>query len=186
MNETLNDLLASLKILERDIDNADDISIAQCEEHFAQIKKIDEKVDRLLGYMDMCKQNAAQYFERAEELKAKAKTWERRVESLNEYCLYLTKQYPEVEWRGTDRIFAKKLNPPSLICSLRSSFNSSAVIPDDMVSLIPENYREKKELWILKSNDVKDALKAGEPLDFAALDRKESIQIKAKLKGDRS
>lgn len=184
--ESLNDLLAHLSLLEKNIDNAEEISIAQCEEHFAHLKKVDEKVDRILGYMDMCKQNAAQYSERAEELENKAKSWEKRLSSLQDYCLYLVKQYPEVEWRGTDRQITKKLNPPSLVCSMRGSFSSSNVIPPEMVEMIPDVYLDKKEIYVLKANEVKDALKAGELLDFATLDRKESLQIKAKLKGDRS
>jgi hypothetical protein len=186
MSESLVSMLSQLKIMESAIDNAEEITLEMCDEHFAQLKSVDEKVDRLLGFMDIAKQNAALYSERSEELKAKSKSWESKYESLQKYALFLTERYPDVEWRGTDRTFAKKLNPPSLNCSAKKSFSTSNMIPDELIFSIPEKYRECKIIWILKSDIVKDDLKDGKTLNFAKLDRKEALQIKAKIKGDKA
>lgn len=186
MSESLVSMLSQLKVMEAAIDNADEISIEMCDEHFAQLKSVDEKVDRLLAFMDIAKQNAALYSERSEELKAKSKSWESKYESLQKYALFLTDKFPDVEWRGTDRTFAKKLNPPSLNCSAKKSFSTSNMIPDELIFSIPEKYRECKIIWVLKTDLLKDDLKDGKTFNFAKLDRKEALQIKAKIKGDKA
>ena len=61
--------MSTLKIMEKEIDNAEEITLEQCDAHFSQLKAVDQKVDRLLDFMDICKRNAALYSERAEELK---------------------------------------------------------------------------------------------------------------------
>jgi hypothetical protein len=132
--------------------------------------------------MDICKRNAALYSERAEELKNASQSWEKKYESLQRYAMFLVDKFPDIEWRGTDRTFAKKLNPPSLNCQLKRSYSSSNVIPDELIFSVPEKYRECKILWILKSDMVKDDLKAGKELNFAKLDRKEALQVKVKIK----
>jgi hypothetical protein len=186
MSESLVSMLSQLKVMESAIDSADEISIEMCDEHFAQLKSVDEKVDRLLAFMDIAKQNAAMYSERSEELKGKSKSWESKYDSLQKYALFLTDKFPDVEWRGTDRTFAKKLNPPSLNCSAKKSFSTSNMIPDELIFSIPEKYRECKVIWMLKSDILKDDLKSGKNFNFAKLDRKEALQIKAKLKGDKA
>jgi hypothetical protein len=181
-NNSLASLMSTLKIMEKEIDNAEEITLEQCDAHFSQLKAVDQKVDRLLDFMDICKRNAALYSERAEELKNASQSWEKKYESLQRYAMFLVDKFPDIEWRGTDRTFAKKLNPPSLNCQLKRSYSSSNVIPDELIFSVPEKYRECKILWILKSDMVKDDLKAGKELNFAKLDRKEALQVKVKIK----
>jgi hypothetical protein len=142
--------------MEKEIDNAEEITLEQCDAHFSQLKAVDQK-------------NASQ-------------SWEKKYESLQRYAMFLVDKFPDIEWRGTDRTFAKKLNPPSLNCQLKRSYSSSNVIPDELIFSVPEKYRECKILWILKSDMVKDDLKAGKELNFAKLDRKEALQVKVKIK----
>ena len=185
-NKSLAAMMSALQILEKEIDNSEEITPEQCDAHFSSIKEIDVKVDRLLAFMDLCKQNAATYAERAESLKHASESWERKFDALSKYAMWLTERYPEVEWRGTDRTFAKKLNPPSLNCQMKKSFSTSNLIPDELIFSVPEKYRECKVIWILKSDLVKEDLKAGKSLNFARLDRKEALSIKPKLKEDRA
>lgn len=185
-NKSLAAMMSALQILEKQIDDSEEITPEQCDAHFSSIKEIDVKVDRLLAFMDLCKQNAATYSERAESLKKASESWERKYDGLCKYALWLTERYPEVEWRGSDRTFAKKLNPPSLNCQLKKSYSTSNLIPDELVFSVPEKYRECKVIWLLKSDVVKDELKAGKSLNFARLDRKEALAVKPKLKEDRT
>lgn len=181
-NETLSSLMSQLQVMEKEIDNAEDISIEMCDAHFSQLKAVDQKVDRLLNFMDLAKHNAAIYSERSDQLKRASESWEKKYESLQRYALWLTSRYPEIEWRGSERTFYKKLNQPSLNCQLKKSFTTSNYIPEELVFSIPEKYRECKMIWILKSDLVKDDLKAGKDLNFAKLDRKEALGLKVKLK----
>lgn len=184
-NKSLAAMMSALQILEKQIDDSEEITPEQCEAHFGSIKEIDQKVDRLLAFMDLCKQNAATYSERAEALANKAKSWEKKYEGLQKYAMWLVDKFPEVEWRGSDRTFAKKLNPPSLNCQLKKSYSTSNLIPDELIFSIPEKYRECKVIWLLKSDLVKDDLKAGKDLNFARLERREALAVKAKLAGDK-
>lgn len=185
-NKSLASMMSALQILEKEIDNSDEITTEQCEAHFGSIQEIDVKVDRLLAFMDLCKQNAATYSERAESLQNASKSWERKYESLSKYAMWLIERFPEVEWRGTDRSIVKKTNPPSLSCDLKKRFSSENVIPDNLVFSVPEKYRDCKVVWILKTDLIKEELKAGKNLNFAKLERKEVLGIKPKLKGDRT
>lgn len=126
MSDSLAQLLAACELLERQIDESEVITPEQCEAHFSSIAAIDAKVDRLLGYMDTCKMKAAVLAERAKDLKDEGERWERRLEQLEKYALWLTDRFPDVSWRGTDFAFEKKLNPPSMVCSYKSgkSFSS--------------------------------------------------------------
>jgi hypothetical protein len=69
---------------------------------------------------------------------------------------------------------------------MKKSFSTSNLIPDELIFSVPEKYRECKVIWILKSDLVKEDLKAGKSLNFARLDRKEALSIKPKLKEDRA
>jgi len=182
--ESLNNLLVSLRVLENEIDNADEITPELCEAHFSQLTAIDEKVDRLLAYMDISKRNAALYSERAQELEKRAISWEKKLERLEEYALYLVERFPDVAWRGSERSFNKKLNPPSVVIPFKKSYSNANMIPEELVSLIPEKYRKEVTIHVLNSDVIKADLKAGESLDFAKLERKVKLEVSAKLKGD--
>jgi hypothetical protein len=58
------------------------------------------------------------------------------------------------------------------------------MIPEELVSLIPEKYRKEVTIHVLNSDVIKADLKAGESLDFAKLERKVKLEVSAKLKGD--
>lgn len=184
-NPTLPALMRALESLEHAIDSSDKITPEMCEAHFHSLKSVDSKVDRLLGYMDACKMLAAQYSEQSEALKNKAKAFEKRLDDLENYALWLINSFPDVEFRGTTRQITKKLNPPSLVCPIKKSWSSGNVIPDDQVFRVPSEFREPKVVWVLRSDALKDALKLETiSVDFATLERKASISIKPKLKGD--
>lgn len=175
---SLMDLLKNLSVLENEIDDSPEISPEMCHEHFKSLIEIDVKVDRLLEYMDACKMRSVQNDSKAEEFKNAAKKWERRFESLKNYCLYIIKSTPHISYRGTNKQMGLKLNAPSLQCPMRVSFSSSNIIPADFVEVVPEKYREAKLVWVLRTDVVRDDLKAGIELPFASLERKESLQIK--------
>ena len=52
-NKSLASMLSALQILEKEIDESSEITPEQCEAHFGSIKEIDQKVDRLLSFMDL-------------------------------------------------------------------------------------------------------------------------------------
>lgn len=182
--ETLNDMLVSLRVIERDIDESSEITHEMCEAHFSQLKKIDEKVDRLLNFLDIAKRNSALYYDRAKEIEARAKFWDRTVASLEKYAMYLVDNFPDVQWRGTDRSFTKRINQPSLIVPWKTRYSNENVIPTELVNMVPEKYRKEVTIFVLDTANVKNDLKAGDELNFAKLERKPSLKITAKLKGD--
>lgn len=181
---SLASMMSTLKILEREIDESEEISLEQCETHFNQIQSIDEKVDRLLAYIDIAKMNAAMYAEREEELKKASESWDKKRKSLEKYALFLASHYPDIEWRGTDRTFRKKLNQPSLNVPLKKSVSISSAIPEELVGNVPQKYLELVTVWKLKTDLLKEDLKAGEKFDWADLVQTEKLEISVKkLKG---
>jgi len=177
---SLFDLLKSLSILENEIDDSAEISADLCHAHFESIKEIDVKVDSLLGYMDACKMRAAEFDSKAQEYKHQSQKWEKRLDSLRNYCLFIIKTSPHITYRGKEKQMQLKLNAPALVCPIRKPFSSSNCIPVEYLNVVPERYLEQKTIWVLKTDVVREDLKAGIELTFAHNERKESLQIKFK------
>ena len=177
---SLFDLLKSLSALEDEIDGSAEISADLCHAHFESIKEIDVKVDSLLGYMDVCKARSAEFDAKAQEYKHQAQKWEKRLESLKNYCLFIIKTTPHITYRGKEKQMSLKLNAPSLVCDLRKSFSSNNMIPVECLASVPERYLEQRTIFVLKTDVVREDLKAGAVLSFAHNERKESLQIKFK------
>ena len=181
--QTLGQMLSVLQIMEHDIDTADEITLDMCEEHFAQIKSVDEKVDRLLGYMEMAEQQSESLKKRSDELRAKAKGWSKKYERLKEYAIYLANLFPEVQGRGNERTYYKRLNAPSLVVDLEYDWSCSHVIDPELVDKVPEKYRTKKELWILDAAKLKGDMKiSAETYDWARLEQKPNIKVEEKTR----
>lgn len=179
-NKSLAKMMASLRLLENEIDESDEITLEQCQEHFDAIKEIDSKVDRLLGYMDVCKRNAALFAERAKEIDLEATRWEKRLASLEKYALFLCSAFPDIEWRGSERVISKGLNQPSLKQSITNRFSTENCLPEEFLADVPKEYREAKTIWVLKTKELKDDLKKGKEVGFARLERKEKLVTKFK------
>jgi hypothetical protein len=180
MSDTLNNMLAACELLERQIDDSAEITPEQCDAHFSAIKSIDAKVDRLLSYMETCKQRAATLETRSEELAAEASYWERQLANLEKYALWLTTRHPDIQFRGTDLGFYKTLNPPAMIFAYKASKSFSNFIPSHLIPKIPPKYLESQTIVTLKADLLKEDLKAGAVVDFARLEQKEKLNIKPK------
>jgi len=180
--QSLPNLLSSLALLERQIDESDEITREQCEEHFSQLKEVDKKVDRLLGFIDISKRNAALYSERAEMMTNESKRWEKRVKSLESFAFWLVEAYPDIEWRGTDRTFYTKISPqPKIVENISRKLTVSRHLGEEHLADVPAKYRDQKTIWILKTDVIKDDLKNGEELKFATLEREKKLLTKVKL-----
>lgn len=182
MSETLGNLLTSVELMERAIDAADEVTLELCDQHFAAIKEVDKKVDRLLSFIDLCKMNAAQLESRAKELSDLAKRWEKKQSSLESYALYLCKKFPDTKFRGTDRQMRVKLNPVKMICNYTDKKSFSNVIAEEFTGIIPEHFLEEKTVKVLRSKDLKDYMKGGNTVNFATLERDEVLEVVPKLK----
>jgi hypothetical protein len=151
-----------------------------CHAHFDAIKEIDVKVDSLLGYMDVCKARAAEFDAKSQEYKHQGQKWERRLESLRNYCLFIIKSTPDISYRGKEKQMSVKLNAPALVCTIRKPFSTANCIPPEYLGIVPQRYLEERTIWVLKTDVVRDDLKSGVDLMFAHNERKESLQIKFK------
>lgn len=181
--QTLSQMLSVLKIMEHDIDTSDEITLEMCDEHFAQIKSIDEKVDKLLGYMELAETQAESFKKRADQLSKRAKSWAKKYESLKDYAIYLANNFPEVQGRGNERTFYKRLNSPSLCVDIERKWSSDHVVADEFVNEVPEKYRMLKQFWVLDTAALKNDMKTGLEFHWAKLVRKENLKIEEKVKG---
>lgn len=179
--ESLSAMLDAVRQMEQIIDNADEVTLELCEAHFAAIKQVDQKVDRLLSFMDLCKMNAANLEARAKELSDMAERWERKLAGLEKYAFWLCKTYPDMAWRGTDRAFKVQLNPPKLICAMTKKSTISNIVERDFWGEIPDEYLEEKTVKVLKTDILKDDLKKGATASFARLERDEVLKVDVKL-----
>lgn len=179
--KSLATMLSQLQHMEATMMEDETLSKEIWDEHFkASTTSLNEKVDSILNYMDTCKLKAAQYSERAEELTREAKRWEKRHESLKDYTLWCLNTFPEADFKGTDRVITKKLNPPSMVCLSKQTKSFSNYVPESFAINIDPMYLEQVTIWTLKTDDLKEDLKAGLNCTFAHLERKESLQIKVK------
>jgi hypothetical protein len=180
-SQSLAAMLDVVRQMERLIDTADEVSLELCEEHFAAIKQVDQKVDRLLSFMDLCKMNAASLEARAKELSDMAERWERKLAGLEKYAFWLCKAYPDMAWRGTDRAFRVQTNPPKLICNFTKKSTISNVVDPDFLNEVPDEYLEERTVKVLRTDVLKDDLKKGATASFARLEREEVLKVDPKL-----
>ena len=179
--ESLSELLQNLQQLEASMIEDTEVTKEAWDEHFkSSTQTLNDKVDAILNYMDTCKLKAAQYSARAEELSRESKRWEKRFASLQEYTLWCLNSFPEVDHKGSDRVITKKLNPPSMICPYKQPRTISNYVPTAMALNIDPMYLESQQIWTLKTDELKEDLKAGATFDFARLEQKESLSIKVK------
>lgn len=175
---SLSKLLRLNQELESEIDSSEVITPEMCEAHFASMKSIDEKVEAVISYMDICKMNSARLESQAKMFSDKARWWETKMQSLENYCLWLLTTFPEVQGRGKLRTMRKKIsNQPSFICNFTQKKNISNVLEGEFVDEIPEHFRERVEIWILNAARVKNFLKAGGNVNFGKLERKTKLEI---------
>lgn len=181
---SLMEMLSLLEHLERVQDGSDEITPQMIADHFDQVKEVDKKVDSLYNFMSMCKANSAMYSERAEMYEKKSDKFDKLYLNLQNYVLFLLDRFPDIEFRGNDVVFKKRLNPFSLNCPITKSQSFSNIVPDEAILGVPGQYLRKKEVWILDTELVKKDLQSGAVLDFARLDRKSKLVTDFKLKGD--
>ena len=179
-------MLDAVGKLEMIIDHADEVTLELCDEHFAAIKEVDQKIDRLLSFMDLCKMNAASLEARAKELSDMAERWERKLAGLEKYALWLCKTYPDIAWRGTDRALRIQINPPKLICNLTKKSTISNIVESEFSDQIPDEYLDERTIKVLRADILKDDLKKGGSSTFARLEREEVLKIEPKLSARKS
>lgn len=175
-------MLTSLNALESQMDDTDEITLEQCEAHFEQFKEARQKTDRLINYLEFCKTQKLNYAKRASDFKNEADKWGRREENLEEYALFLLKKNPQLEMLGTDFELKTKKNPPKLICAYRTSKSLGNYIPESFIPLIDAEFLEEIKITVLKSGELKDALKAGKICDFARIENDIKLLIKPKIR----
>lgn len=180
MSESLKGLLEANEKLEADIDASDRITPEQCEAHFQSMASIDEKVEKVLTALDICKMNAAHMSTLVSDFKARAEHWENRVEDLEGYLLWLLERFPEVEGRGTTRTIKARINQPRFKCGLVKKFSKDNFVPVSNVPDIPLEYLERMEIFVLRADKAKDDLKAGKQIDFARLEQSKTLKITPK------
>ncbi len=177
--KTLKDMLIAIENLQTVMDHMDDWTLEVMAEEFDSIAEIDKKTDAIIGFMERVKNESAAMEIKAEAYRAKAKSYSNAYDRCREYCKYLLNRFPNLEFRGTNGKLTLQKNAPSLvIATSKESFSSSNVIPSDYVSLVPEQFRTSKVIWLYETDKIKDELKAGKDVPFAKLESNQSVRVK--------
>jgi len=177
--KSLSELIAAVDEMESVIDNCDEITQEMVREHFEAIQAVDEKTDKLIGFIERMRMESAKSSEKAEAYEAKAKAYKNASERCVEYAKYLLKHNPSLEYRGKlGRLALQRTAPKLVITTPQYRFSTERMIPDEMIMSIPEKFRKVKVAWIYDTDVIREALKAGEETPIARLDENVSLRIR--------
>ena len=171
--------MSHLSMIERVIDELDQIDETAIAAHFEAVQAVDQKTDALISFMKRMKMEAAEACARADAWKERAKRCEAALERCENYAKHLLRQFPDLTFRGKHGKLAIQKNPPALkLNSISTKPVTLKVILLEDVVVVPERFRIKKECWVLNTDEIKKAIKNGEYVGFADLEQGESLRIK--------
>jgi hypothetical protein len=177
--KSLAEMLYAIEQMESVMNEMDVITQDVVQSHFDSIEAIDEKTDKLIGFMERMKMESAQASEKAEAYKEKSKAHENALESCKQYCKWLLKRFPDIEYRGKKgKLVLQRIQPKLIINTPQHRFSSEKVIPDDQIFAIPLEFRTCKVIWVYNSDGIREILKTGVESSIARLEENSSVRTK--------
>lgn len=176
---TLASLMIALEQMESVLDCVGEITRDMVQEHFDAYTAVDEKTDKLIGFINRLKLEAAAASEKSEAYKAKAKAYEASLERVKEYSKWLLQRFPDIEYRGTKgKLALQRIQPKLIITIPQHRFSSERVIPSEMVQSIPDTFRKLNVIWTIDTDALRDSLKNGNETPIARLEESSSVRIR--------
>ncbi len=177
--KSLGEMLADIEQMEKSFEDMGEISQETVREHFEAITALDEKTDKMIGFIERMQLESAAAAEKAEAYKAKSKMLENAADRCREYAKFLLKTHPDLEYRGKKGRFAlQRIAPKLVITTAQHRFSSDKVIPDDQLFAIPEEFRQVKVIWTYNTEKIKAVLQSGTETPIARLEENQSLRIK--------
>ncbi len=158
---TMKDLIGALDLLQKTIDDADEITPEMIKDHFDSVAAVDQKTDALISVMERLEMEAAAASTKADAYKQKAKTLENNLERVKGYVKWLLQTYPDLALRGTKGKLGLQKSADKLIYSTpKDRFSSDSVVPDLYLDLIPDKFRTLKTVWVYNRDAIVEGVKA--------------------------
>ena len=178
-NKSLIDILSNLEQIEQQFDDGAEISNEALSIHFDAITSFREKTDRLIGYMERLKMEAANFAAKAQAYKERSEACEANLRRVKDYTKYVMGRFPDAKFEGEKGRLALQRSQPSLVITMpQYRFSSDKIIPEDMHAAVPEEFKTQKTVWVYDSKAIKDSLLAGFETPIARLEQNYSVRIK--------
>ncbi len=176
---SLDDLMTALESMESIFDDIGEFTPEMIRDHFDAYTSVDEKTDRLIGFMDTQKHGASRAAQWSELWKVKEKKHLSALERTKEYCKWLLQKHPNLEYRGKHaKIVLQRVAPKLTITTPQHRFSSERVIPADHVSVMPPEFVRMEVIYLYDTDAIREALVKGSDTPIARLDENYSVRIK--------
>jgi len=176
--KSLAELLAERRRLLFAIENleSDDQVTAILEDVESQVT---DKVDAYAYVIQALEALSERFAKNAKEWTDLSKSYQKKADRVLDRLEWNTRNTDGQRIKGTQYEAVITKNPPSLVLPSKSTFSSGAVIPEYLVKSVPEYFREQKNVWLYRTDDIKTYLKDSKSaLPFASLERKERVSLK--------
>jgi hypothetical protein len=138
-----------------------------------------QKVDNWIQFLESLTAEVAVYKERRDKASSLMKSREAAISRMKEYLARMIEQNPNIVFTGDLGTLKVRVNPPALKHDYPTRrWSSEHIVTDDLISERPylAEYVEEITVRVLKTADIKDALKRGATYRDARLEQTKSVR----------
>lgn len=178
---SLNDLMTHLEAMQDFIDQAPEITKEMIESHLSAVGAVNDKVDRLIGFIERMQIESAAAYAKAEMYKRRGDVLENSMQNAKEYAKAMVLLNPDLEYRGTKGKLTVQRVADKLVYNIeKQRYSSTNVIAEhDILSgAVDPKYVTPKTVMVIDNDKVKKDIEAGVAVPFAKLEENKSLRIR--------
>lgn len=177
--KSLAELTVDLQLLERQMDESENISAEQVKEWSFAKDLLQTKTNNWIAYLDLAESQIAMADIQLKRVQAQKKSKEAVLKGLHQYLSHVLSNTEGRAIKGTDGTISLVKNPASLNIILPVvNYSSTVVIPVDCTLPFPERFVQTVVLRTIDKALLKEALKSGLSVPFTELTYSERIKVK--------
>lgn len=172
----LQNIISTIQDLAEETESEDELN-ALIAQHLPVINEqkiaIKEKVDARINFIEHIDMLAKKTKEDEEYLAKRRKGLENLKKRLMAQTKSLMEENPEIPFKGTRKEFKIQKNGGKQSISYQTAFKSLDYIIDDQAAkFLEDEFKEKKEVWVLKKPEFDEAIRKGLQHPYAILEEK--------------
>lgn len=177
--KSLANLVSELEILERILDEKDQITPEDVKEWSFVNDLLETKTDRWIAYLDQVEAQLRTAEERKKRAEKERKRKETLLNSLHIYLKHVLLSRPDHRLDGDDGSLILRRNPPKLTTDFQPErFQTDKVLPKVMAGEFPDKFTRDVTVKVLDTDKIRAALKIGEAVPHCNMTQELRVEVK--------
>ena len=177
--KSLAHLVLELEILERVLDEKDEITDEDVKQWSFVNDVLETKTDKWIAYLDQAEALLRTAEERKKRAEKDRKRKERLLNSLHGYLRHVLLNRPDHKLEGEDGSLVLRRNPPKLETKFSlERFSTEKVLPNFVAEEFPERFLKVVQVKTLDTEKVRAALKMGEAVPHCEMTQEFRVEVK--------